>query len=116
VKWVKTVLWMMIFLFAIFFSLQNRDEAIVRFGLYPVVAVYWFEQRIPLFLAMLCSLFLGVLIGGFGETYSRLRLKQQLRQNKRTIERLEEEIQNLRSPIVGTGPLRNEDNMLDMRP
>ena len=96
-KWVKTLFWMIVFIFAILFSIQNKDEVILRFGLYPLRNDQWFEvSRVPLFLVILCSVFLGVLIGGIGDLYRRFRLKSALRQNQKTIESLEREIQSLR--------------------
>ena len=97
VKWVKTLFWMMVFIFAILFSIQNKDEVILRFGLYPMRNDLWLEvPRVPLFLVILCSIFLGVLIGGIGDLYRRFQLKKTLRQNQKTIERLEREIESLR--------------------
>ena len=96
-KWVKTLFWMIVFIFAILFSIQNKDEVILRFGLYPLRNDQWFEvSRVPLFLVILCSVFLGVLIGGIGDLYRRFRLKNALRQNQKKIESLEREIQSLR--------------------
>jgi uncharacterized integral membrane protein len=88
---------MIVFIFAILFSIQNKDEVILRFGLYPLRNDQWFEvSRVPLFLVILCSVFLGVLIGGIGDLYRRFRLKNALRRNQKTIESLEREIQSLR--------------------
>jgi uncharacterized integral membrane protein len=88
---------MIVFIFAILFSIQNKDEVILRFGLSPLRNDQWFEvSRVPLFLVILCSVFLGVLIGGVGDLYRRFQLKSALRQNQKTIESLEKEIQSLR--------------------
>jgi uncharacterized integral membrane protein len=95
-KWVKTILWMIIFFLAIFFSIQNRDEVTLRLGFYPFLAYPELEQRMPLFLVLLCALLLGVLIGGFSELYVRFQLKRTLRQNLKTIDRLEQEIRALK--------------------
>lgn len=96
-KWVKTLFWMIVFIFAILFSIQNKDEVILRFGLSPLRNDQWFEvSKVPLFLVILCSVFLGVLIGGVGDLYRRFQLKSALRQNQKTIESLEKEIQSLR--------------------
>lgn len=93
-KWVKTLFLMVVFLFAIHFSIQNRDEVTLR---YSIQNFQWFEvPKVPLFLIILCSIFLGVLIGGIGDFYRRFKLKRNLRQNQKTIERLEREIQSLR--------------------
>jgi hypothetical protein len=61
----------------------------------------WVEippTHLPLFLVILCSIFLGILIGGTGDLYRRFQLKRALRQNQKTIERLEREVQSLRGP------------------
>ena len=97
-KWVKTLFWMAVFIFVIFFALQNKDEVILRFGLYPVQNYQWEAPKIPLFLVILCSIFLGVLIGGTSDLYRHLQLKRTIRQNQKMIEKLEREIQSLRGP------------------
>ncbi len=86
---------MVVFLAVILFSMQNKDEVILRFGLSPLHAVQWELPKIPLFLVILCSIVFGMLIGGFGDLYRHLQLKRTLRQNQRMIERLEKEIQSL---------------------
>jgi uncharacterized integral membrane protein len=100
VRWVKTLLLILAFFVAIIFSIQNRSEVILRF-VFPWESYQWFEiPRIPLplFLIILCSIFLGVLIGGIGDIYQRFQLKKTLRKNQKTIEGLEREIQSLRGP------------------
>lgn len=94
-KWAKTIFWMVVFLCVILFSVQNKDEVILRFGLYPIQNYLWEVPKIPLFLVVLCSIFCGVLIGGLGDLYRHFQLKRTLRQNQRMIERLEKEIQSL---------------------
>jgi uncharacterized integral membrane protein len=102
VRWVKTLLWMLAFFVAILFSIQNRSEVTLRF-VFPTENYQWFEIQkvpLPLFLVILCSIFLGVLIGGVGDLYRRFQLKKIIRQNQKTIERLEREIQSLRGPVL----------------
>ncbi|MDI6762984.1 MAG: LapA family protein [Thermodesulfobacteriota bacterium] len=96
-KWVKTLLIMIIFILVILFSLQNREEVGLRFGLYPIQDRFWEVPKLPLFLIILCSVFLGVLIGGIGDLYQRFQLKKSLRQNEKMIERLSTEVETLRS-------------------
>jgi uncharacterized integral membrane protein len=91
---------MLAFFVAILFSIQNRNEVALRF-VFPIENYQWFEipkVSLPLFLVILCSIFLGVLIGGVGDLYRRFQLKKILRQNQKTIGRLEREIQSLRGP------------------
>jgi uncharacterized integral membrane protein len=93
---------MLAFFVAILFSIQNRSEVTLRF-VFPTENYQWFEIQkvpLPLFLVILCSIFLGVLIGGVGDLYRRFQLKKIIRQNQKTIERLEREIQSLRGPIL----------------
>jgi uncharacterized integral membrane protein len=92
---------MLIFLVVLFFSFQNQELVTLRFVLLPIENYHWFEIQkvpIPLFLVVLCSIFLGVLIGGMGDFYRRVQLKKTLRQSQKEIERLEREIQLLRGP------------------
>jgi uncharacterized integral membrane protein len=94
-KYLKILFWMAAFFFAIHFSMQNRDEVILRYSFQDYLC---FENlKVPLFLVILCSIFLGVLIGGLGDLYRRFQLKRSLRQSQRTVERLEKEVQTLRS-------------------
>jgi uncharacterized integral membrane protein len=100
VGWVKTLFWIVAILLAIPFFIQNRSEVTLRF-VFPWENIRWFgipEVSLPLFLVVLCSIFLGVLIGGVGDIYRRFQLKKTLRQNQKTIERLEKEIQSLQGP------------------
>ncbi|MCX8116378.1 MAG: LapA family protein [Desulfobacterota bacterium] len=97
-SWVKTILMMIVFVFVILFSLQNRAEVSLRFGLYPLYDRSWEAPHLPLFLIILLSVFLGILIGGIGDFYQRYQLKRSLRQNERMIRRLSREIEILRGP------------------
>ncbi len=101
-RWIKTLLLMLVFLVLLLFCFQNRDPVTLRFVLFPIENYQWFEipkVPLPLFLVILCSFFLGILIGGIGDLYRRFQLKKGLRQNQKTIEKLEREVQSLR----GTG-------------
>lgn len=108
-KWVKTLLIMIIFILVILFSLQNREEVGLRFGLYPIQDRFWEVPKLPLFLIILCSIFLGVLIGGIGDLYQRFQLKKSLRQNEKMIERLSREVETLRSSGIEQPPSRNRE-------
>jgi uncharacterized integral membrane protein len=109
VKWVKTLFWLVIILFAILFSIQNQDKVTLRFGLYLVENYSWETLQAPLFLVILFSIFLGVLVQGIGDLYRRFLHKKTLRQHQKTIERLEKEIQSLRSSRQDQAFSRNKD-------
>ena len=102
-RWVKTLFWMLAFFVAIIFSIQNRSEVVLRF-VFPWESYEWFavpRVPLPLFLVILCSIFLGVLIGGVGDIYQRFQLKKTLRKNQKKMEALEREVQSLRG--LGSG-------------
>ena len=99
-KWVKTLLLILAFFVAVLFAIQNRSDVTLRF-VFPIENFRWFEipqAPLPLFLVIFCSIFLGVLIGVVGDMVKRFQLKKALRQNQKTIERLEREIQSIRVP------------------
>jgi len=101
-RWVKTLFWMVVFIVAVLFSIQNRDEVALRFGPYPLQDSVWLElSQVPIFLVILCSVLLGVLIGGMGDMYRRFQVNKTLRQNRKKIESLEKEVQTLRYPGRG---------------
>lgn len=108
-KWIKTFLMMIIFILVILFSLQNKVEVSLRFGLYPLYDRIWEAPRLPLFLIILVSVFLGVLIGGLGDLYQRFQLKKSLRQNEKMIERLNLEVERLRGSGISFPPLNKLD-------
>ncbi len=87
---------MIIFLFVILFSVQNKEEVSLRFGLFPLRNETIELPKLPLFLIILCSVFLGILIGGLSDFYRRYQLKKTVRQNIKTIERLTQEVESLR--------------------
>jgi uncharacterized integral membrane protein len=99
VKWVKALFWIVLFAVVILFSFHNKDEVALRFGVYPLRTSQWEVSGIPLFLVILCSVFLGVVIGSIGDLHRHFQFKKTIRQNQRMIERLEREIQSL-----GSGP------------
>jgi len=93
-KFLKVLLGMAAFFFAIHFSMQNRAEVTLQ---YSFQDYQWLGlTQVPLFLVILCSIFFGVMIGGLGDLYRRFQLKRELRQSQKTIEKLEKEIQALR--------------------
>ena len=82
---VKAVLAVLIFFFALTFSLQNTSDVQIQ---------YWGLAkglRVPLYVAILISFFAGVLIGGVGGFLSNLRLKWELRRVRKELERLKQE-------------------------
>lgn len=102
-RWVKALLLLLAIFVVIIFSVQNQSEVVLRF-VFPWESLELFvvpSVPVPLFLVILCSIFLGVLIGGFGDTYQRFQIKKTLRKNQKKVEMLEREIQSLRGPGAG---------------
>ena len=104
-KWIRTLVWMIIFFCVILFSIQNAGDVTLRFGLYPVLAIQWVERRVPLFVVLLCALCVGVLIGGLSDAYGRYQLKKKLRQSLKTIEQLQQEVRDLRRSPLDVPPV-----------
>ncbi len=97
--WVKNLFLLVVLIVCVFFFLQNTEQVVIRFGLSPFSDYQLFEiSKIPLFLVILCSIVLGILIGGLGNLYRHFQLKRTIRQNQKAIERLEKEIQSLQGP------------------
>ncbi len=95
-RWLKTIFMMIIFIFVILFSIQNKEEISLRFGLFPLRNEVVELPKLPLFFIILCSIFIGILIGGVSDFYRRYQLKRTVRQNIKTIERLSQEVESLR--------------------
>ena len=105
---------MLVFSVAILFSIQNRSEVTLHFA-FPAETYQWFEipqVPFPLFLVILCSIFLGVLIGGASDFYRRFQLKRIIRQNRKRIEHLEREIESLQGPVVDQPSLLKTEGQL----
>ena len=100
---------MVLFILVILFSIQNKEEVILRFGLYPIQDYQWQVPQVPLFLVILCSICLGILIGGMGDVYRYIQLKKTIHQNQKMIERLESEIRSLGGPRRETPSFLKED-------
>ena len=108
-KGVKTLFWMVVFILVILFSMQNKEEVILQFGLYPIQNYQWQVPKVPLFLVILCSISLGILIGGLADVYRHFRLKKTIRQNQKMIERLESKIQSRCGPGLDKASFLKED-------
>ncbi len=99
VGWVKNLFLLVILIISVFFFLQNTEQVAIRFGLSPLRDYQFFEiSDVPVFLVILCSVVLGILIGGLGNLYKHFQLKRIIRQNQKAIEKLEKEIRSLRGP------------------
>lgn len=99
-RWIKTFILILAFFVAVLFAIQNGSDVTLRF-VFPIEQYRWFEipqVSLPLFLVIFCSIFLGVFIGVMGDMVKHFQLKKKLRQNQKTIERLEREIQSIRVP------------------
>lgn len=106
-KYIKTLLWMAAFFLTIHFSMQNSDEITLR---YSFQGYSFFEvAQVPLFLIILCSVFLGVVIGGLGGFLRRFQLKRTLRQNQQAVERLEKEVESLKRLGSSSPPPQKEE-------
>jgi uncharacterized integral membrane protein len=110
VGWVKIIFWIVILAVCLLFFQQNTEQVTIRFGLTPFIEYQFFEiPKIALFLVILCSVVLGVVMGGVGDLYRRFQLRRSLHQKQKTIDRLEKEIQSLRGPAPGDSSSLNKE-------
>jgi uncharacterized integral membrane protein len=113
VRWVKTFLAIPILAILILFCFQNQERVTLRFLFIPIENYHWFEipkAPLPLFVVVLCSIFVGIFIGLLGDVYRRFKLKKTLRQKQKTIERLEKEVQSLRGPDLADSAFPNKES------
>ena len=109
--WVKILFGMPVVLIVLLFCYQNQEPVTLRFVLLPIENYHWIEVPkvpLPLFLVVLCSIFLGLVVGLLGDVYRQFQLKKTLRQKQRTIERLESEIRSVRGPDLGESAILKE--------
>lgn len=94
------ILWMAVILFTVHFSLQNSEVLALKLSFrYSVLNYQLFEvSEVPLLFVIVCSISLGVLVGGVWDFYRRIQFKKALRQKEKTIEELGKEIQSVCGP------------------
>ncbi|RLA91597.1 MAG: hypothetical protein DRG20_00840 [Deltaproteobacteria bacterium] len=98
-KLVKNIIFFLLIAFAITFFMQNLTSVPINY--------YGIEKdsfMVPLFLVILASVFLGIIIAGIEDIVIRLRLKREIKEQKKRIISLEKELNSLRSlPITDSG-------------
>jgi len=87
---IKTIAISLLFVVGITFAMKNNAE--VTLGYY----FGWESPPIPVFLLVVVSVFLGVLLAGFGFLLDQMSFKRMLREKERQIEDLQAEIQPYR--------------------
>ncbi len=106
-KWVKTLVWAVVFVLVVLFCVQNQDRVTLHYSLY--LANYnWEVPDVPVFLLVLCSVLLGILIAGAGALYDHFLLKRGLRRQRETIARLEKQIESVRAPGADRPPVSKD--------
>ena len=115
-RWVRTIVWMVLFVLAVVFSMQNRQEVTLTFGISPLLEKELFlAENIPLFIPILFAFLLGLLIGGVSDILRRFKLRRQVRQGQKTVERLEREVDTLRRSSL-SAPFRETTPPEDDKP
>lgn len=87
---VKAILIILLFFFAIAFCLQNTDQVSLHYyGLVETLTA-------PLFTVVLAAVFLGIIIGIVGGGLTSVRLRMQLRHEKKEVKELRKELESLK--------------------
>jgi putative membrane protein len=109
VRWIKFILLVLVVVALALFILSNNDRVVLRYSLFGLYG--WEMPPVPLSLVILGSMILGVAIGGLLDVVKRMQLKMTVRQQQRTIEKLEKEVETLRPSVSGASPapIVNED-------
>lgn len=89
-KVIKGILFTLLFFFAITFCLQNTDEVTLRY--YGWVK----DLTTHLFLVVLASVFLGVIIGLVGSSWTTMKLRIKLNRQTKEAEDLRKELESLK--------------------
>src|SRR5688572_2869281 len=84
---IKTIAIALLFIVGITFAMKNNDE--VTLGYY----FGWESPPIPVFLLVVFSVFVGVLLAGFGFLLDQMSFKRMLREKEQQIEDLQAELQ-----------------------
>ena len=90
VKVLKTILFTLLFILGITFSMQNVD---------PIVLRYYFGLEtppLPLFLLVMFSILFGVVLAGAGFLVDQWSLRRALREKERQVAALENELKPYR--------------------
>jgi uncharacterized integral membrane protein len=83
---VKAILIILLFFFTIAFCLQNTDEVTLHY--YGLIH----NLTAPLFTVVLAAVFLGIIIGIVGGGLTSVRLRMQLRRQRKEAEELRKEL------------------------
>ena len=101
-RWVKFILLLLVLVALLPFFFLNKEETVLRYSIYGLYG--WEMPPVPLSLVILGSVILGVMIGGLLDVAKRMQLKMTVRQQQRTIEKLEKEAETLRVPVPAASP------------
>ena len=91
---VRGLLILLVFIVMILFSVENVDMVTLKFG---VTGLFSNSVQLPLFLVVLVSLSAGVVLAGIVGLADHIRMHSRIRKQKRSIERLENEVKTLRN-------------------
>jgi len=84
---VKSILIVFLFLLAITFSLQNKEEVTISYhGLVDTFVV-------PLFVVVVAAVCLGMIIGALGSTATAIKLHRNLRRQNKEIGQLKRDLE-----------------------
>jgi uncharacterized integral membrane protein len=86
----QAIVIILLFFFTIAFCIQNVDNVTLHY--YGLVD----DLTAPLFVVVLASVFLGIIIGIIGGGLTTIRLRLQLRREKKEAEKLRKELESLK--------------------
>jgi uncharacterized integral membrane protein len=78
----------------IIFGVENMEVVQLRFSM---MSLFSYEAQMPLFFVVVISVFGGAAMAGFIGLADHLRLHSRLRKQKKSVEKLENEVKSLRN-------------------
>jgi len=101
--------WLLIFMvcfFLVLFGVQNSNLVDLHLSL---LDIFSYDARMPMFLVVVISVFGGAALGGLIGLADQLRLRSQIRKQKKILEKLENEVKSLRNlPLEEEGDVKIE--------
>jgi uncharacterized integral membrane protein len=91
---IRWLLILIVFFVLIVFGAENMEPITLKFSL---LSLFSYEANMPLFFVVVFSVFSGAALAGLIGLADHIRLRSQLRKQRKSVTRLEDEVKSLRN-------------------
>jgi uncharacterized integral membrane protein len=91
---IRWLLILVVLFVLIVFGAENMEPITLKFSIFSLVS---YETAMPLFFVVVVSVFSGAALAGLIGLVDHVRLRSQLRKQRKTVTRLEDEVKSLRN-------------------